>query len=81
MKERKITVENLSPDKFNLKKDKCLSKHEDKFTSKGVRLNWTSLNDVKPVVLSDLLTTGKSLNETELSKRSNNSFPNNILIP
>ncbi len=48
-----------------------------KAPSKGDRLNWTPLRDVKPVVLNKELTKGRRLDNVI----SNNSHPANFLVP
>jgi hypothetical protein len=50
-------------------------------TPKGVRLHWQPLKEVKPVVLSSSMTTGKFVCERELQNRNNNSESLNILVP
>lgn len=52
-------------------------------SSKGVRLNWTPLDKVKPVKLDKKLTTGKRLTAKQLMNNSNNtaSVNNIVLVP
>lgn len=50
-------------------------------TPKGVRLHWQPLKEVKPVVLSSNMTTGRFVCERELQNRNNNSESLNILVP
>jgi hypothetical protein len=49
--------------------------------TKGVRLHWQSLKEVKPVKLSSNMTNGKFVCEKELRNRNNNSDFLNILVP
>lgn len=48
---------------------------------KGVRLQWEPLNEVKPVKLSNTLTTGKFVSEKELNNRNNNSNSKFVILP
>ncbi|WP_157986660.1 hypothetical protein [Chitinophaga alhagiae] len=51
-----------------------------KIVPKGDRLNWPSLTEVKPVVLTPELTNGKLLSASDLAKRTNTSAIN-VLVP
>jgi hypothetical protein len=48
------------------------SKH--KTPSKGDRLKWTPLRELKPVKLTEELVKGKVLTEKDLSRRNNNLY-------
>ena len=51
-------------------------------TSKGDRLNWTPLRDVKPVSLKAVLNKGHWLTAADLNKMAGGSnTPLNLLIP
>lgn len=50
--------------------------------SKGDRLNWTPLKDVKPVKLNDDLTRGKRVDRSSSSSRSQQtSHKRTLLVP
>ena len=50
--------------------------------SKGDRLNWTPLKDIKPIKLNDDLTKGRRLNDRVLDNRSHQKSPNrDLLVP
>lgn len=49
--------------------------------SKGDRLHWISLKDVKHVRLSNSLTKGRMLKPDDLSKIKNTNSTPNVLIP
>jgi hypothetical protein len=56
-------------------------KKSEKVTPKGDRLNWTPLQEVKPVVLNPELTQGHKLDNT-LSRFQGNSSNNlNLFVP
>jgi hypothetical protein len=59
---------------------KTLKNSKSVQTSKGVRLHWQSLKDVKPVKLSNM-TAGKFVSEKELNSRSNYSELINVIVP
>ncbi len=50
-------------------------------TPKGVRMQWQPLKEVKPVILSSNMTSGKFVCEKELKNRNNNSGSLNTLVP
>ena len=48
--------------------------------SKGNRLNWTALKDVKPVKLTPEVLKGKALSNRDLDKRRGTN-PHKVLVP
>ncbi len=53
-----------------------------KAASKGDRLKWTPLKEVKSVKLTSDLTKGRHLNAKDLSKSKNSNFSSrNVIVP
>jgi len=58
------------------------NKGNHRITSKGDRLNWTPLKEVKPVLLKTNLNTGRWLSAVDLKKVAHaNNTTLNYLIP
>lgn len=51
------------------------------YSSKGDRLKWVTIKEVKTVKLTTELILGKPLDLNELSKRNNNFHSSNVLVP
>ncbi len=49
--------------------------------TKGDRLNWALLKDLKPVELTEELTKGKKLTNKDLEERKKNDSNNKVLVP
>lgn len=57
---------------------KPLKKYTERVVSKGDRLNWVPLQNVKPVVLNDALIQGRKLSTSNTSKGTSNY---NLFVP